>query len=637
MNRYPWWKYVLMAVAVIVGLLYTAPNMFGEAPAVQVTGGKSAVKVDEGVRSRVETMLKTANLASESVVLDGNSIRARFNDTEAQLKAKDAIARELNPDANDPAYIVALNLQSRSPKWLSSLHALPMYLGLDLRGGVHFLLQVDMKAAIDKRVEALTNDARTVLRDKNIRYAGISKQGQDIELKFRDEATRASARRALEDQLQDLNLAESSDGVDYKLTGGLKPDAAKRWQEAALKQNITTLHNRINELGVAEPIIQQQGADRVVVQLPGVQDTAKAKDILGRTATLELRMVDDGAEAQAAAAGTGPVPFGAEKYVERRGLPVVVKKQVVLTGDSLSDAQPGFDSQTQEPKVDLTVDAKGGRIMRDISRENIGKRMAILLFEKGKGELLTAPVIRGELGNRFQISGSMSVTEANDLALLLRAGALAAPMEIIEERTIGPSLGAENIANGFNSVTWGFAAIVIFMCIYYALFGLFSALSLGVNLLLLIAVLSMLQATLTLPGIAAIALALGMAIDANVLINERVREELRNGAAPQSAIAAGYERAWGTILDSNITTLIAGLALLVFGSGAVRGFAVVHCLGILTSMFSAVFFSRGLVALWYGGKKKLQSVSIGTVWRPSAEDTHLAATATSSSSSTQPN
>jgi preprotein translocase subunit SecD len=389
-------------------------------------------------------------------------------------------------------------------------------------------------------------------------------------------------------------------------------------QDQALKQNILTLHNRINELGVAEPVIQQQGLDRIVVQLPGVQDTAKAKDILGRTATLEMRLVDESAEARAAELSGGLVPFGSEKFLERDGRPVILKKQVVLTGDSLTDAQPGFDAQTQQPKVDLTVDAKGGRIMRDVSRENLKKRMALVLFEKGKGEVLTAPVIQGELGNRFQISGSMSTVEANDLALLLRAGSLAAPMEIIEERTIGPSLGAENIAKGFNSVTWGFIVIVIFMGIYYMLFGLFSGLALAVNLLLLVAVLSMLQATLTLPGMAAMALALGMAIDSNVLINERVREELRNGAAPQTAIQVGYERAWATILDSNITTLIAGAALLAFGSGPVRGFAVVHCIGILTSMFSAVFFSRGLVNLWYGRQKKLKSVSIGTVWRPSA-------------------
>jgi preprotein translocase subunit SecD len=465
----------------------------------------------------------------------------------------------------------------------------------------------------------LAGDIRTTLREKNVRHGGISRAGQTIEIRFRDATTAESARRIIQDQFTELVTTQTPEGTDIKMVATIQPVAARKVQEQALKQNITTLHNRINELGVAEPVIQQQGLDRIVVQLPGVQDTAKAKDILGRTATLELRMVDEGAEARSAELGTGPVPFGSERYLERNGQAVIVKKQVVITGDSLTDAQPGFDSQTQQPKVDLTVDAKGGRIMRDVSRENLKKRMAILLFEKGKGEVLTAPVIQGELGNRFQISGSMTVTEASDLALLLRAGSLAAPMEIIEERTIGPSLGAENIAKGFNSVTWGFVAVAFFMCIYYMLFGMISSVSLAFNLLLLVAVLSMLQATLTLPGMAAMALVLGMAIDANVLINERIREELRNGASPQAAIHAGYDRAWATIIDSNVTTLIAGLALLAFGSGPVRGFAVVHCLGILTSMFSGVFFSRGVVNLWYGRQKKLKSVSIGTVWRPDSD------------------
>jgi preprotein translocase subunit SecD len=490
-----------------------------------------------------------------------------------------------------------------------------MYLGLDLRGGVHFMLQVDMQAALTKKAESLAGDLRLVLREKNIRHGGISRNGQSIEIRLRDQATLDAASRLIQDQFADLQTTGAPDGSEFKLSASIKPQSARSVQEQALKQNIVTLHNRINELGVAEPVIQQQGLDRIVVQLPGVQDTAKAKDILGRTATLEMRLVDESAEARAAESGGGIVPFGSERFLESNGRPVIVKKQVILTGDSLTDAQPGFDSQNQQPKVDLTVDAKGGRIMRDVSRENVKKRMAILLFEKGKGEVLTAPVIQSELGNRFQISGTMNVSEANDLALLLRAGSLAAPMDIIEERTIGPSLGAENIAKGFSSVIWGFLVIVAFMAAYYMLFGLFSGLALGVNLLLLIAVLSMLQATLTLPGMAAMALALGMAIDSNVLINERVREELRNGAAPQAAIQVGYDRAWATILDSNITTLIAGLALLAFGSGPVRGFAVVHCIGILTSMFSAVFFSRSLVNLWYGRQKKLKSVSIGTIWR----------------------
>ena len=620
MNRYSWWKYTILAVALVIGLLYALPNVFGEAPAVQVSSAKATIKVDTAVLARVEQALSAGQIVADRVQWEGASVRVRLADTDTQKKAKDAIAQALNPDASNPSFIVALNLISRSPQWLTSLHALPMYLGLDLRGGVHFLMQVDMRAALSKKLEAVTSDARTLLREKTIRHSGISREGQAVEIRFRDATVLAQAKALLGDQLPDLEWVESADSGEWRLRGTLKAVSAKAVQEQALKQNITTLHNRVNELGVAEPVIQQQGADRVVVQLPGVQDTAKAKDIIGRTATLEMRMVNESAEAQAALAG-GPVPFGSERYLERNGAPIIVYRQVVLTGDSLNDAQAGFDGQTQEPAVHLTVDAKGARIVRDVTRENVGKRMAILLFEKGKGEVVTAPVIRSELGARFQISGRMSTQEANDTALLLRAGSLAAPMEIIEERTIGPSLGAENIAKGFNSVVYGFLAIAAFMCAYYVFFGLISTLALGFNLLLLVAVLSMLQATLTLPGMAAIALTLGMAIDANVLINERVREELRNGASPQLAIHAGYERAFATILDSNVTTLIAGLALLAFGSGPVRGFAVVHCLGILTSMFSAVMFSRGLVNLWYGRQKKLKAVSIGQVWRPSAQPT----------------
>ena len=615
MNRYPFWKYIIILITLLVGVIYTLPNFFGEAPAVQVSAGKVTVRVDDGTLSRVEAALKTASLAPTRLTLEGNSVWARFDTTDNQLKAKDAIERALNPDPADPSHIVALNLVPRSPAWLAALNAKPMYLGLDLRGGVHFMLQVDMRAAITKRLDTLASDIRLTLREKDVRHGGVSREGNSIEIRARDAATLEAARRAITDSQPDLQLAESS-GSEPRLVATFKPQALQAVQNDAVKQNITTLHNRVNELGVAEPVIQQQGADRVVVQLPGVQDTAKAKDILGRTATLEMRLVDESTEGRAAELSNGPVPFGSEKFLLRDGSSVIVKRQVILTGDSLTDAQPGFDSQTQQPKVDLTVDAKGGRIMRDVSRENLRKRMAIILFEKGKGEALTAPVIQAELGTRFQISGSMTTVEANDLALLLRAGSLAAPMEIIEERTIGPSLGADNIAKGFKSVTWGFVVIVLFMMVYYHLFGVFSSIALTFNLLLLVAILSMLQATLTLPGIAAVALTLGMAIDANVLINERIREELRAGASPQAAIHSGYDRAWTTILDSNVTSLIAGLALLAFGSGPVRGFAVVHCIGILTSMFSAVFFSRGLVNWWYGRQKKLKTVSIGTVWRP---------------------
>ena len=621
MNRYPVWKYAILVIVLLIGALYTLPNFFGEAPAVQVSSAKATLKVDAAVQQRVEDALKAANVASDSIVFDGNSVRARFDTPDNQLKAKDAIEKALIPDPSDPSYIVALNLVSRSPDWLTALHARPMYLGLDLRGGVHFMLQVDMQAAITKKIESYAGDLRSALREKNIRHGGIGREGQAVDIRVRDEATLTAARNLIADQFPDLQVAEASTGADGRLRATIKPESLRKVQEQALKQNITTLHNRINELGVAEPVIQQQGLDRIVVQLPGVQDTAKAKDILGRTATLEVRMVDEGTEARAAEMGTGPVPFGAEKYLDRNGQAVIVKKQVVLTGENLTDAQPGFDGQTQEPTVNLTLDAKGSRIFKDITRENVGKRMAIVLFEKGKGEVVTAPVIRSEIGGgRVQISGRMTTAEANDTALLLRAGSLAAPREIIEEYTIGPSLGADNIERGIQSVVWGMVAIAAFMCVYYRLFGVFSTIALGVNVLLLIAILSMLQATLTLPGIAAMALALGVAIDSNVLINERIREELRSGVAPQAAIATGYERAWATILDSNVTTLIAGLALLAFGTGPVRGFAVVHCIGILTSMFSAVFFSRGLVNLWYGRKKKLKSVSIGQVWKPEGDE-----------------
>ena len=625
MNRYPVWKYAIIVVALLVGVLYTLPNFFGEAPAVQVSSAKATVKVDAAVLERVQVALDGAGVKPDLLRLEGTSVRARFDTPDTQLKAKDAIQKALVPDAADPQYIVALNLVSRSPAWLTAIHAAPMYLGLDLRGGVHFMLQVDMEAALTKKAESYAGDIRTALRDKNIRHGGISRNGQTIEVRLRDEATQTAARNLIADQFADLQTTSVPEGSEFKLRATIKPEAVRRVQDQALKQNITTLHNRINELGVAEPVIQQQGLDRIVVQLPGVQDTAKAKDILGRTATLEVRLVDEGTEARAAELGGGPVPFGAEKYLDRNGQAVIVKKQVILTGENLTDAQPGFDSQTQEPTVNLTLDAKGSRIFKDVTRDNIGKRMAIVLFEKGKGEVVTAPVIRSEIGGgRVQISGRMSTAEANDTALLLRAGSLAAPMEIIEEYTIGPSLGADNIERGINSVVWGLVAIAVFMCFYYMLFGVFSTVALGVNVLMLLAILSMLQATLTLPGIAAMALAIGVAIDSNVLINERVREELRAGVAPQAAIHTGYDRAWATILDSNVTTLIAGLALLAFGSGPVRGFAVVHCIGILTSMFSAVFFSRGLVNLWYGRQKKLKSVSIGQVWKPESDATAVA-------------
>jgi preprotein translocase subunit SecD len=616
MNRYPLWKYIIVVAAMVLGLFYTLPNFFGEVPAVQVSPLRATLKADTALMSRVEGILTKNGFQPDGIFLDPQSVKARFADTDTQIRAKDVLQSQLGED-----YIVALNLLSNSPAWLSALGALPMYLGLDLRGGVHFLLQVDMRAALDKKVESFAGDIRSGLREKRIQYNGINRTGQVLTVRFRDEAMRDRALAEVTRTIPDLALKAEEAGSEYRIVATLKPEARRRTQDFALRQNITTLRNRVNELGVAEPIIQQQGAERVVVQLPGVQDTAKAKDILGRTATLEVRMVAedhmDPATLQAAAAGQ--VPFGAELYYERDGTPVLVRKQVVLTGERITDAQPGFDYQTNEPAVHITLDGVGARLFQQVTRENVGKRMAILLFEKGKGEIVTAPVIRTEIGGgRVQISGRMNTQEARDVALLLRAGALAAPMEIIEERTVGPSLGAENIRIGFRSTWYGFAALTIFMIAYYMLFGVFSIIALASNVLFLVALLSLLQATLTLPGMAGIALTLGMAIDANVLINERIREELRAGNTPQAAINAGYDRAWGTILDSNITTLIAGLALFAFGSGPVKGFAVVLCLGILTSIFSAVVVSRGIANLYYGGRRRLDHVSIGQVWKPAA-------------------
>jgi preprotein translocase subunit SecD len=620
MNRYPIWKYLTVLVAVVIGLLYTLPNLYGESPAVQVSSAKATLKIDPTTLDRVEGILRQANIPHAGASFEQNgpigTVRVRFSSTDVQIQARDLIEKALNPNTAEPTYTVALNLLPASPNWLTAIGAHPMYLGLDLRGGVHFLLQVDMQGALNARYEALVSDIRSTLRDQKIDSQGIERNGMTVVSSFATDALRDRAMTAIRNRQADLQLVERAEGGKLQIVASLSQVAMTAVQTNALKQNITTLHNRINELGVAEPVIQQQGADRIVVQLPGVQDVAKAKDILGRTATLEIRMVDDSPAASTALAA-GTVPFGLERYQDRDGRPILVRRQVVLTGENLQDAQAGRDAQTQQPAVHLTLDAKGARIFRDVTRDNVNKRMAILLFEKGRGEVVTAPVIRGEIpGGNVQISGSMSAEEAADTSLLLRAGSLAAPMEIIEERTIGPSLGADNIAKGFNSTLYGFIAIAIFMLIYYHLFGIFSTLGLALNVLLLLALLSMLQATLTLPGIAAIALTLGMAIDANVLINERIREELRNGESPQQAIALGFERAWGTILDSNLTTLIVGVALLVFGSGAVRGFAVVHCLGILTSMFSAVVGVRALANLWYGRKKKLQSISIGTVWKP---------------------
>ncbi len=604
MNRFPLWKYILIAVLLVVSVLYTLPNFYGEVPAVQVSPTRSAIKADATLMQQVEDELKAQKIPYTGAFLDANSVKVRFANNVAQLKAKDALQARFGD-----GYSVALNLLSASPAWLTAIGAKPMYLGLDLRGGVYFLMQVDMPAALDKAADRYNNDLRIQLREQKIRYNGISRVGQTVEMKFSDAASRAQASKYISANFADLALTEQDSGGDYKLIATLRPEAQKRTQDFAVQQNITTLRNRVNELGVAEPIIQQQGLDRVVVQLPGVQDTAKAKEILGRTATLEIRLVDE--EHDVTAALQGQIPFGDDLYTERSGQPLLVKKNVVLTGDYITDASPGFDQQSGQAAVHVNLDSRGARIFKDVTRDNVGKRMAILLIEKGKAEVITAPVIREEIGGgRVQITGMESAQEASDDALLLRAGALAAPMNIVEERTVGPSLGADNIKKGFHSNLWGFAAVALFMMIYYRVFGVFSTIALAVNGLFLVALLSMMQATLTLPGLAGIALTLGMAIDANVLINERIREELRNGNSPQAAIHAGYDRAWGTILDSNITTLIAGVALFWLGSGPVRGFAVVLCLGILTSMFSAVTVSRAMVNLSYGRKVRLAKVSI---------------------------
>ncbi|TDK66588.1 protein translocase subunit SecD [Sapientia aquatica] len=618
MNRYPAWKYVLIVIALLFGALYTVPNFYSPSPALQVNSAKSTVKVDSSMQARVEDALKSANLSNTGVFFGVNgtqgSVKMRFADTDTQFKAKEALEKALNPDQTDPSYSVTFNSMSSAPAWLQAIHASPMFLGLDLRGGVHFLMQVDTNGVLNKRLQGMQASLRTSLRDKDIRHSGIDRNAEQITIKFTDADTRTKAKNLILDQQRDVDVVESGTGSDLLLTLSLKPAALQQAKADSVKQNISTLSKRINELGTQEPIIQQQGSDRIVVELPGVVDVARAKDIIGRTATLEVRMKDesilDGTDA------TATVPYGSELFKVGRGAPVILYKEPVLTGDYISGASASFD-QHQQPSVSIDLNGDGGRKMREATRGKIGKKMAIVLFEKNKGEVLTVATIQAELGSSFQITGMGSTEAASDLALLLRAGALAAPMNIIEERVIGPQLGAENIKQGFDSTLYGFIAISIFMVVYYMLFGAFSVLALSFNLLLLVASLSLLQTALTLPGMAAIALALGMAIDSNVLINERIREELRAGNSPQAAISAGFDRAWATILDSNVTTFIVGLALLAFGSGAIRGFAVVHCLGILTSLFSSVFVSRGVVNLWYGRKRKLTTLAIGQIWKPS--------------------
>lgn len=609
MNRYPLWKYLLIGLVIVVSAIYALPNLYGETPAVQVSTNRQSIHIDQTTEQAVEEALKAANIQHNGMFIADGSLRVRLPNEELQSKARDAIEQKLGDN-----YIIALNLIANTPDWMTKLGANPMFLGLDLRGGVHFTMRVDMHAAVDKTFDRISGDFRRQLRKDKIRTGNMRRSGDTLIVPFQDAASLQAALPKLKETAPDAELRADGNNLVVSL-----PEATQtQIRDAAVKQNINTLHNRVNELGVAEPIIQQAGPDRIVVQLPGVQDTAKAKDIIGRTATLEVRMVaDDPALLQQAEAGT--VPAGYELLPTAEGGQLLVSKQVEFTGDNINDAQAGF-THDNRPSVNLKLDNAGTSIFADLTRNNVGRRTAMILIDQGKAEIVTAPTINEPIpGGNVQISGSMNVAEANDTALLLRAGSLAAPMEIIEERTIGPSMGKENIQKGFHSTLWGFLVVAAFMVVYYRLFGVFSVLALTANLLFLIAILSLLQATLTLPGIAAIALTLGMAIDSNVLINERIREELRDGVSPQQAISEGYRHAWDTIVDSNITSLIAGIALLVFGSGAVRGFAVVHCIGILTSMFSSVVVSRTFVNLWYGRRRKLNNLSIG-ITLPTAKE-----------------
>jgi preprotein translocase subunit SecD len=625
-NQYPLWKYLLIAAVVLAGFVYALPNLYGEDPAIQVSALRTE-SVDQSIRERVVESLREAGLQPKAVDLSGERLLIRFHDTDTQIKAAD-----LTKETLGNRFVVALNLASAAPAWLRNINAQPMYLGLDLRGGVHFLMEVDMDAAVKQSEERYVGEFRDFLRkrDEPIRYLSVARAGDGVVAQFRSAAERDQALGALKQEYADLVFSTAESADKWTLTATIGEQQRREIRNFALQQNITTLRNRVNELGVAEPVIQQQGDSRVVVQLPGVQDTARAKEILGATATLEFRMVDEGHN-PAEAAATGRVPAGSELYRERSGNPVLLDRRVILTGDYITDAASGFDRDSGGAAVFITLDGKGGRLMTNATKDAVGRLMAVVFIEnkvetrevdgelvKDKRqvkEVINIARIRDQLGNRFQITGLDSPQEARDLALLLRAGALAAPIEIIEERTVGPSLGAENIQRGFQSTWFGFAMIAVFMIVYYVVFGVTAVIALAINVVLLVALLSLLQATLTLPGMAAIALTVGMAIDANVLINERIREELRGGNTPQASIHAGYERAFGTILDSNITTLIAGIALFAFGSGPVRGFAVVLCLGILTSMFTGVMVSRALVNLIYGGRR-VERLAIGnTQWK----------------------
>ena len=611
-NRYPLWKHLLIAAVLVVGVAFALPNVFGEDPAVQISGERG-VSLDSALAARVAGVLEAAGVPARSVALEEGRLLARFGDTEIQLKAQDLLRADLGP-----GYIVALNLAPATPRWLAAVGLLPMYLGLDLRGGVHFLMEVDMPAAVAQAEERYTGDVRGLLREARVRYRSVGREpGGGILVRLGTVEAREEAARRIGREFPDLTVTEEDLGDDFRLRLALAEEAAQATQEFALQQNVTTLRNRVNELGVAEPVIQRQGDNRIVVQLPGVQDTARAKDILGATATLELRMVDE--EHAVSDALAGRVPAGSRLYRERNGRPVLLYRQLMLTGDSIIDAASGIDQQTGSPAVFITLDGKGARIFSERTKDKIGRSMAVVFIENktdirrvdGRDvrsrrtieEVINIAVIRDRLGKRFQITGLDTTSEARDLALLLRAGALAAPVEIIEERTVGPSLGQDNIDQGLRSVIIGFCLVLAFMAFWYRGFGLVANLALAANLVLIVAVLSMLQATLTLPGIAGIVLTVGMAVDANVLIFERIREELRNLNTPQASIQAGYQKAFSTILDANITTLIAAVVLFGFGTGPIKGFAITLSIGIVTSMFTAIMGTRAVVGLAYGGRR----------------------------------
>lgn len=608
MNRYPLWINLLLIVSVALGIFYSIPNFFGEAPGIQITANKLTVKVDFKTVERIESVLKEAAIVPQKIILEGTNIKVRFKDVNQQFLAQKVLSEKFNikqliNGVDEEDYVVALNPLPNTPDWMQKLKALPMSLGLDLRGGVYFLLQVDMKGAIAKKMDTLSITTRQRLREQNIKVSDVDRVDENVVITFSTEEAMFKAQQLVTQVVPELQFTPANNTGEFKLFGTLSEKAVREAKDNALEKNILILRNRVDQLGVSEPAITRQGQERIVVQLPGLQDPGRAKVILGRTATLELRLVSQFKDARYA-----------EKFrtSEGRGGEIWLSKQVQLTGDNLINATAGYSSRDNIPAIHLTLDNTGARIFRNLTRDNIGKQMAIVLFERGVGTVITAPNIRSEIPNgQVEISGAMRLEEANDISLLLRAGSLAAPMEIIEERTIGPSLGKENIERGFNATLYGFLLVVFFMMIYYTLFGVFSSIALFFNLVLLIAALSLLQASLTLPGIAAIALTLGMAIDANVLINERIREELEAGHSPAMAIHHGYERAFAAVFDANITTLIAGIALLVFSSGPVRGFAIVHCLGILTSMFSSIVGSRAIVNLWYGRQKRIDHLSIG--------------------------